>query len=113
MSRVIGREALRARIERGDEFVLVETLDPREYRRFHLPGAINLPWQRVRERAGDLLPDRDAEIVVYCAVRTCDAATKALLALEDMGYTNLLHYLDGKYDWKEAGLPVEASGDRA
>lgn len=113
MARVIDRQELHARLERGDRLVLVEALDPREFRRFHLPGALNLPWQRVRERAADLLPDRDAEIVVYCAVRTCDAATKALMALEEMGYGNLLHYLDGKYDWREAGLPVESSGARA
>lgn len=113
MARVIGREELRARLERGDRLVLVEALDPREFRKFHLPGALNLPWQRVRERAAELLPDRDAEIVVYCAVRTCDAATKALLALEDMGYENLYHYLDGKHDWREAGLPVETPGARA
>lgn len=113
MAKVIGRDELRAKIERGDDFVLVEALDPREYRRFHLPGAVNLPWQRVRERASTLLPDRDAEIVVYCAVRTCDAATRALLSLEELGYRNLVHFLDGKYDWRDAGLPVVTAGNEA
>ncbi len=35
------------------------------YRHSHLPGAINLPLEEM-ERAPEVLPDRDAEIVVYC-----------------------------------------------
>jgi rhodanese-related sulfurtransferase len=33
----------------------------------HLPGAVNLPPGRVAELAPRLLPDKDAEIVVYCS----------------------------------------------
>jgi len=33
----------------------------------HLPGAVNLPPDAVRESASELLPEKDADIVVYCA----------------------------------------------
>jgi rhodanese-related sulfurtransferase len=62
----ISRDDLKAKMDRGDDFVLVDTMPKMYYRHSHLPGAINLPADEVRERASDLLPDKDAEIVVYC-----------------------------------------------
>jgi rhodanese-related sulfurtransferase len=66
----ISREALKAKIDRKDDFVLIETLPPQAYYLAHLPGAINLPPDRVAELAPQLLPDKSAEIVVYCASPT-------------------------------------------
>jgi rhodanese-related sulfurtransferase len=63
----ITREELRRKIERGDKFTLVETLPAQTYHHAHLPGAINLPPDRVRELAPRILPDKSAEIVVYCS----------------------------------------------
>jgi hypothetical protein len=51
----------------GDGFFLVETLSEEQYRHTHLPGAVNLPPDAVRESAPELLPNEDADIVVYCA----------------------------------------------
>ena len=62
----ITRDELKAKMNRGEDFVLVDTMPERYYRHSHLPGAINLPADEVGERAPELLPDRDAEIVVYC-----------------------------------------------
>jgi rhodanese-related sulfurtransferase len=66
----ISREELRAKIDRKDDFFLVETLAPQAYHLIHLPGAVNLPPNRVVELAPQLLPDKSAEIVVYCASPT-------------------------------------------
>ena len=62
----ISRDELRFKLDRGDEFLLVETLPEEQYRHTHLPGAINLPPDVVRESAPELLPDKHADIVVYC-----------------------------------------------
>ncbi|HYD51768.1 MAG TPA: rhodanese-like domain-containing protein [Gemmatimonadaceae bacterium] len=62
----ITRDELRAKIERGDAFHLFEVLAPMYWRKHHLPGAVNLPPAEVRERIVELVPDRRAEIVVYC-----------------------------------------------
>jgi rhodanese-related sulfurtransferase len=67
MPRTITREELKAKIDRGDDFVLAETLAPTAYHHEHLPGAINLPPEKITELAPRLLPDKAAEIVVYCA----------------------------------------------
>jgi rhodanese-related sulfurtransferase len=62
----IGREDLRNRMDRGAPVVLLEVLAPQYYRHSHLPGALNLPPGKVAEMAPALLPDKEAEIVLYC-----------------------------------------------
>ena len=62
----IGRDELLAKIDGGDPFVLLEVLAPPYYRHSHLPGALNLPPGKVAEMTPDLLPDKEAEIVLYC-----------------------------------------------
>ena len=62
----IGRDELRAKLDGGDHVVLLEVLAPRYYRHSHLPGALNLPPGKVSEMAPDLLPDNNAEMVLYC-----------------------------------------------
>ena len=67
---MISRDELKTRLDRGDDFTLVEALPPPAYRDGHIPGAINLPSAQVRELAPKRLPDKAAEIVVYCASPT-------------------------------------------
>ena len=62
----ISREDLKAKLDQEDDFVLVETLSEEQYQHAHLPGAVNIPPDRVRELAGELIPDKDADVVVYC-----------------------------------------------
>jgi rhodanese-related sulfurtransferase len=45
---------------------VVETLAPERYREAHIPGALNIPPERIKELAPQILPDKDAEIVTYC-----------------------------------------------
>lgn len=70
MIATITREELKAKMDGGERFTLVETLAPTTYEHAHLPGAINLPPDRVRELAARLLPDKQAEIIVYCSSPT-------------------------------------------
>lgn len=67
MAATISRNELKARIDRGEKFHLAETLPESAFLKTHLPGAINLPPDRLRERAAQLLPDKGAEIAVYCS----------------------------------------------
>ena len=62
----IGRDELRAKMDRTEPFILLEVLAPQYYRHSHLPGALNLPPGKVGEMAPGLLPDKRAEVVLYC-----------------------------------------------
>jgi rhodanese-related sulfurtransferase len=70
MIKTISRDELKQKIDRGDDFLLVETLPKISYEHAHLPGAINIPSDQISVLAPRLLPDKNAEIVVYCASPT-------------------------------------------
>ncbi len=106
MHPTISRDELRQAIHDGGVTV-VEALPPMYYEDAHLPGAVNLPHDRVRELAPALLPDRDAAIVVYCANLPCQNSGIATRELIAMGYRDVREYAEGKQDWLDAGLPVE------
>ena len=61
---------LKKKIDNNDDFILVETLAKETYDHAHLPNAIHLPPDRVAELAPKILPDKSAEIVVYCSSPT-------------------------------------------
>ena len=106
MVRDIAREQLKEKMDRGDDFVLVDALSHQHYESSHLPGAVNLPYELV-DRAETVLPDLKAEIVVYCMSLDCATSRQETRELEEMGYENVRHYAGGKQDWMQAGLAVE------
>jgi rhodanese-related sulfurtransferase len=62
----ISREELKEKMSCGEGFVLLEAFPEKSYRHSHLPGAINLPPGQT-DQAEELIPDKWAEVVVYCA----------------------------------------------
>jgi rhodanese-related sulfurtransferase len=106
----ISRERLWQKIESGDDFVLVDALAPMSFAHSHLPGAVNLPPEWVDERGRGRIPDPTSEIVVYCASSTCESSIEVGNRLVELGYRNVQHYVGGKKDWVEAGLPLEGGG---
>ena len=108
----IGREELQVRVGSDSGPVLVEALPAKYFEQSHLPGAINIPHDAVDALAPRLLPDKDAEIVTYCASATCKNSELAARRLRELGYRNVREYVEGKADWIAAGLPVE-TGSRA
>jgi rhodanese-related sulfurtransferase len=105
----ISRQDLQAKIECGDPPLLVEALGSAYFADAHLPGAINIPPDQVDRLASRLLPELDAEIVVYCSA-TCRNSEATARRLEELGYRQVLHYREGKEDWIEHSLPVERAG---
>ena len=62
----ISRDELRAKIERKDPFFLFEVLPEMYFRKHHLPGALLMPPTDVEATISRLVPDKNAEIVLYC-----------------------------------------------
>jgi len=60
----VTREQLKEKMDRGDDFVLLEVLSEESYRRGHLPGAVRYEG---REQVERLAPDKGAEVVAYCS----------------------------------------------
>ncbi len=112
MTLEISREALVERVRSEHPPVLVEALGAAYFADAHLPGAINIPPDRVEIVAPLLIPDLDTSIVVYCS-GTCRNSEIAAHRLEELGYRDVQVYLGGKEDWVEHGLPVVRSDDES
>ena len=108
MTPTITLDELRAKLDAREDVILVEALGPLYYEDAHLPGAINIPHDQVDELAPELLPDKDAEVVVYCANGPCKNSGIASRRLLDLGYTDVRDYHEGKAEWIAAGLPTES-----
>ena len=109
MADTITLTELREKLDAGDELTLVEALGPMYFDDAHLPGAINIPHDRIDELAPELLPDKAGQVVVYCANGPCQNSGIAARRLEQLGYTNVRDYHEGKAEWVESGLPTESS----
>jgi rhodanese-related sulfurtransferase len=106
----ISCDELRAKIDSGEELLVVDALPPISYAHSHLPRAINLPPSRVDAEAARRLPDREVEIVVYCANPDCEDSVETAERLVELGYSNVRHYPGGKNEWRERGFPLERAG---
>jgi len=99
---VPARELLE-RVKKG----LVTVLDvrpPEEYAAGHLPGAINVPIDRLESYLSKL-PKRK-EVVAYCRGPYCLMSFEAVAQLRKRGFT-AKRMEDGYPEWRAAGLPVE------
>lgn len=108
--RYIDRETLKSKLDNGEPLHLVETLQPKEFAKGHLPGALNIPFTRMTKEARERFSPEDT-IVVYCHGENCKASLRAAEKLEKLGYTNVFEYSGGKHDWEAAGLPFEYDTD--
>ena len=105
-------DELRQKLESGVPLVVVDALPPMSYAHSHLPGAINLPPERVDEAASNRIPDKTTEIVVYCANPECESSIDTMRRLLALGYQHVRHYPGGKDEWRRSGLPLERAGAR-
>ncbi|WP_432084490.1 rhodanese-like domain-containing protein [Streptomyces sp. WAC 04229] len=69
----------------GPGFTLVDCRSTESWDQGHVPGAVHLPTARVAEQAGRLL-DPALPVVTYCWGPACDGATRAALALAELGH---------------------------
>jgi rhodanese-related sulfurtransferase len=67
MEKTISTKDLKAKLDTNKGIRVVETLAPERYREAHIPGALNIPPDKIKELAPQLLPNKSVEIVTYCA----------------------------------------------
>ena len=67
MENTITTEDLKAKLDQKQKITVVETLAPERFREAHIPGALNIPPEKIKELAPRLLPTKNVEIITYCA----------------------------------------------
>ncbi len=80
---------------------ILDVREPDEYEQGALVGAIHIPRGHLEAQVENKLPDRAADVVVYCAggVRSAFAAK----TLGELGYTNVVSMAGGFGRWKDEG----------
>lgn len=99
----VNRDDLLQRVVKGDVTVL-DVRPVTEYRTGHLPGALSVPLDRLKELLDDL--PEDQVIVAYCRGPYCVLAVRAVEVLRQSGF-NAVRLEEGVQDWRAMGLPVE------
>jgi rhodanese-related sulfurtransferase len=102
--REVSIEDTKARLDRGDKFVLVDVREESEYAKDHLPGAIHLGKGVIERDIEESVPELNTPIVLYCGggYRSALAADN----LQKMGYTNVLSMDGGIRGWREKHYPL-------
>ncbi|MEU3072145.1 rhodanese-like domain-containing protein [Streptomyces laurentii] len=86
-------------------FVLLDSRSTESWDQGHVPGAVHLPTALIPERAAALL-DPAVPVVTYCWGPGCDGATRAALALAELGY-RVKEMLGGFEYWAREGFAYE------
>src|ERR1041385_636895 len=103
----IRRKDLKTLVDKG-RAQLIDVLPPSEYKKQHLPRALNIPLDNMNAKTTQSLEKEDA-IIVYSASCQCDRSARAACRLELMGFHEVYRYSPGKADWIAAGWPTEGT----
>jgi rhodanese-related sulfurtransferase len=96
---------VKARLDRGETFQLIDVREESEYAALRVRGARHIGRGILERDVETLIPDRNADIVLYCGggYRSALAAD----SLQKMGYRRVLSMDGGFRAWQAAGYPVD------
>ncbi len=84
-------------MDSAEELVILDVRTEEEYTEGHIEAAILLPVDEIKERAKEVLPEKEKRILVYC--RSGRRSKIASQELADLGYINVYEF-GGIIDWK-------------
>lgn len=103
--RTIGRDELRAKLDRGDDFKLIMALNRWAFDAKHIPGSLH--FDTPAELYAAVHPGD--EVVVYCSNVDCLSSVAMYRDLVRRGYHTVRRYSGGLLDWEDAGYPLEGA----
>ena len=97
-------DQVKAKLDRGDNFHLIDVREESEWAKDHLPKAEHLGKGILERDVEQRIPDTSSEIILYCGggFRSALAADN----LQRMGYTNVFSMDGGIRDWRNKGYPL-------
>lgn len=96
-SEAIEATELKAKLDRGDDFVLIDVREPHEYQIARIPGAKLIPLGELPKHLDEL--DREAEIVAHC--KSGGRSQKAVDLLKASGFRHVRNMTGGITAWSE------------
>jgi len=97
-------DEVKAWLDRGEKFLLIDVREESEWAKDHLPGAVYLGKGIIERDIEQKVPDLDTPMVLYCGggFRSALAADN----LQKMGYKNAVSMDGGIREWREKGYPL-------
>jgi len=92
-----------------EDVVIVDLRFPTDYRKAHIPGAINVPKGKWHEAAG---LSKEKLNVLYCYNQTCHMAAEAAVELTARGYP-VVEMEGGFATWEANGYPIATAAAKA
>lgn len=96
---------IKARLDRGEKFFFVDVREDDEWKAGRAKGAIHIGKGVIERDIETKIPDKLADIVLYCGGGFRSAL--AAKSLQEMGYSKVTSMDGGMRAWREAGLPED------
>jgi thiosulfate/3-mercaptopyruvate sulfurtransferase len=116
--KVVTTQELKGWIDEKKGMLIVDTMPADNFKKQHIPGAVNYEVQRLPEltsmtdqQKADfqkvLGPDKNRTVVFYCGFVDCERSHNAAMWAVKLGYKDVYRQPGGIKAWVEAGYPVE------
>jgi rhodanese-related sulfurtransferase len=102
--REVSIDDVKVKLDRDEQFLLVDVREESEYAKDHLPGAVHLGKGIIERDIEERVPELSTPLILYCGggYRSALAADN----LQKMGYTNVLSMDGGIRGWREKLFPL-------
>ncbi|HPR57361.1 MAG TPA: rhodanese-like domain-containing protein [Bacteroidales bacterium] len=116
----ISADELKAKIDNGEDFLLLDVRQASEFQNASIPGSINIPRGTLEfvirndnfwEEKFLNTPENGQEIIVYC--KAGDRGALSAFALQQLGFTNVRYLKGGILRWDtdiDKSSPKKSSG---
>ena len=101
----ISAKQLKNEIAHNNDLLVINVLPEHYYHDCHITGSINAPLTTLIKQAKQWDPCQ--KIVLYCALKECDAGQKGCILLKCMGFINVIDYKGGIKEWYQLGYPTQ------
>ena len=99
-------EDVKKRFDQGAVFHFIDVREDHEFAQGYAKGAVHLGRGILERDIETMIPDRDAEIILYCGGGYRSALSAA--NLQEMGYSRVWSMAGGMKGWRKAGYEVVA-----
>ena len=106
MARLMSSTELHQRIDKGEDFVLIDVRGSEDFQEEHISGALSIPLAELRPRAESDL-STNQRIVVYGQDHDETSSNEAATLLEERGFRKVADFDGGISAWKRAGFLTE------
>lgn len=97
-------DQVKGKLDRGDAFEFLDVREDNEYAQDHARGARHCGRGILERDIETVIPNKQAEIVLYCGGGYRSALAAA--SLSQMGYSNVTSMIGGIKAWRDAGCPM-------